>query len=351
MVSDIIVKLKKSKLLGRGGAAFPVGIKWEMVKKAEGEVKYVICNASEGEPGVKKDYAILKHYPERVVYGMIVAMKYLKSKKGIIYLNPDYYGLFSKKLKEIIGDFPIQIYKKPKIAGYVGGVDTTLINVLENKRIEPRLKPPYPTTKGLFNCPTLINNVETFYCVSLIHDNKYDNKRFYTIHGSSLHSGVYELPIDWTIEKILVETRNYPLYDFFVQVGGDSSGEVLNKNQLKKQVSGSGSIKVYNLERHKPIKQMKKWIKFFSKESCGQCTTCREGTYRLKEIIYSKNPDWGLFIDLINSLDKTSFCGLGSAVPIPIKSYLKNILPILPKKRLNSIRNINILLNEIHKIK
>ena len=114
----------------------------------------------------------------------------------------------------------------------------------------------------------MINNVETFYAVSLILADKYDHKRFYTINGDCLWTGVYKFDENWTIEKILKTSKNYPDFDFFVQVGGDASGEVLNKNQLDRKVSGSASITVYSLYKHKPLELMKKWINFFVNESC-----------------------------------------------------------------------------------
>ncbi|MFH1662010.1 MAG: NADH-ubiquinone oxidoreductase-F iron-sulfur binding region domain-containing protein [Candidatus Falkowbacteria bacterium] len=333
-MDNIIDKIKKAKLIGRGGACFPVDVKWNMVKNANGDKKYVVCNASEGEPGVKKDGYILENYPEIVIDGMKIAMDFLNASKAYIYLNPSYFKKLEKKLKKIIGDLPIEVFKKPHNAGYIGGEETSVINGIEGRRIEPRLRPPFPTTNGLWRYPTLINNVETFYNVSLVNSGEYKNKRFYTISGDCMHEGVYDLPDDWTIEKILKETKNYPRCDkngkpkfsFFAQIGGDASGEVLNDKQLKRQATGAGSITIYSVIKHKPINVIKKWLDFFMNESCGQCTPCREGVYRLREIIKSPNPDWKLFADLLDNLDDTAFCGLGCSVSISIKTYMKNVL-------------------------
>lgn len=156
-----------------------------------------------------------------------------------------------------------------------------------------------------------------------------------------MHEGVYELGTSYTIEKILKETGNWPKFPFFVQVGGDASGEVLSSNQLRRVVSGSGSITVCSLARHKSKDLIKKWLNFYLEESCGQCVPCREGVYRLVELINSPNIDWALFSDLLDNLAETSFCGLGCAVSIQIKSYIKNVLADLPDNeiKINGLDN------------
>jgi len=375
---DILNKIKKAGLVGRGGACFPTWLKWSAVAKAMVDKKdserkcYIICNASEGEPGVKKDGYILEHFPERVIDGIKIAIDFLltadsissawdrplrtfrqKSKtrrgakalrpvvKAYIFINHKYHKKFSKKLIEIINDTPaltrpnqkepIELFVKPIGSGYIGGEETSAINAIEGKRIEPRLRPPFPTISGLWGYPTLINNVETFYNVSLVAADEYENKRFYTINGDCLWTGVYNLPENYTIERILKKTKNYPKFPFFVQIGGDASGEVLNSKQLRRRVGGAGSITIYSIEKYQPKKLITNWLDFFVNESCGQCTPCREGVYRLIEIIRSPEPNWQLFIELLNNLSETAFCGLGCVVPIPIKSYIKNVLAKMPE--------------------
>ena len=349
---NIINKIKKANLIGRGGGCFPTAVKWNMVKKATGDKKYVICNASEGEPGVKKDGYILENFGERMIDGMKIAIDFLLENphsnpclldrqdllreegvqvKGYIFINREYYKKFGRKLNKIIADdkkYKIELFIKPVGSGYIGGEETSLLNAIEGKRIEPRLRPPFPTTNGLWGCPTLINNVETFYNVSLVVSGEYKNNRFYTIGGDCVSAGVYELPDNWTIEKILKKTGNYPKFDFFVQIGGDASGEVLNSKQLNKAASGAGSITIYDAKKYKPEEMIKKWISFFLDESCGQCTPCREGVYRLNEIINSPEINWELLEELLNNLDEASFCGLGSVVPTPIRSYKNNVMSL-----------------------
>ena len=334
---DILSKIKKANLVGRGGAGFSVAKKWSAVvealanKEADERKSYVVCNASEGEPGVDKDGYILEHYPEKVIDGIKIAINFLGAEKGYIFLNHSYYKKLNKKLIKLLKDSKIEIFAKPINAGYIGGEESAILNAIEGKRIEPRLKPPFPTARGLWGCPTLINNVETFYNVSLVISGNYKNNRFYTISGDCPNEGVYELPDDLTIEKLLNQTKNYPKFSFFVQIGGNASGEVLNSFQLKRQVSGAGSITVYSLAKNSFKKIMKGWLNFFAGESCGQCTPCREGIYRLNEVFSEEKIDWELFNGLLDNLSDTSFCALGGSVTVPIKSFMKNVYPILNK--------------------
>jgi len=341
-IMDILTKIKKAGLVGRGGACFPTADKWEMVKKAKGKKKYVVCNASEGEPGVAKDSYILENFPEEVINGLKIAIDFLGAEKGYIYINHNYYKKFNKNLVKIIKGEPIEFFIKPIGSGYIGGEESSVLNAMEGRRIEPWLKPPFPTTSGLWGCPTLINNVETFYNVSLVASNKYKKdlrqggaRRFYTISGDCLWTGVFSFPESWTIDKILKETKNYPKFPFFVQIGGEASGEVLGSSQLKRPAGGVGSITVYSILKHKPENLIKNWLDFFLAESCGKCTPCREGVYRLREIVGLPNPDWRLFTDLLNNLEETSFCGLGCVVPIPIKSYINNVLVKMTEDKIN----------------
>jgi len=131
---------------------------------------------------------------------------------------------------------------------------------------------------------------------------------------------------DKSIQHVIAETKNWPKYDFFVQVGGGSAGEVLNQHQLSALPVGAMSLTLYRTSQWPARDLFKHWIGFFLTESCGQCTTCREGTYRLYEVINSKQPDWQLFFDLLDNLSETSFCGLGLSVPTAIRSYIKNVL-------------------------
>jgi NADH:ubiquinone oxidoreductase subunit F (NADH-binding) len=257
-------------------------------------------------------------------------MEYLGAQKCYLYINPTYYQKYRLKILQAVKTNGLtkrfEFFVKPHDSGYIGGEETAILNAISGLKIEPRLKPPYPTTSGLWEAPTLINNVETFYNVSLVDKGTFKSERFYTINGPVKKPGVYLYPDNWTVEKVLTESGNYPSFPFFVQVGGDGSGEVFNQKQLDKAAMGAASITVYDLKKHQPKKLLSYWIDFFAQNSCGQCTTCREGTYRLKELLKQKPLDWKVFSSLVDNLVETSFCALGSSLPVPVKSYFKNVL-------------------------
>ncbi|PLX22142.1 hypothetical protein C0584_00100 [Candidatus Parcubacteria bacterium] len=338
-MTKLLDKIKKAELRGKGGASYPVYLKWEKVAKARSRKKFVICNASEGEPDVMKDEYIIEHHPEKLIEGMKLCMKEVSSDKAFLFINQDYYKKYSKRLKGLIRDDNIELFKKPHPAGYIAGEESSLINTIAGERAEPELKPPFPSTKGLYGAPTIVNNVETFYDVSLLNSNQFNNTRLYSITGDCVWSGVYEFADDETIEDILKNTNNYPSFEFFVQIGGGACGEVLNSDQLNRPVTGSGSITIYSKSKHKPVSVLKNWIDFFMNESCGKCTPCREGTYRLHEILKDKQPDWYMFFAILADLPETSFCALGKSVSIPVISYFQNVLK--DDTKFSSIYNIN----------
>lgn len=279
---------------------------------------------------------MLNNYPEEVVNGIYLIYNFLgrqKIKHVYFFLNHDYYKKYSLKIKEVLSqkkysgleDKVIFIVKSEDLF-YISGEETAILNFIEGKKIEPRLKPPYPTDHGLFKSPTLINNVETFYDISLVSKKQFKNERFYSINGVARHKGVYHLSAVLSIEDVLRHTGNLPDFPFFVQVGGEAAGEVLNSEQLNRPIEDAGSITVYDLKNTDQHKLLNYWINFFAAQSCGNCTTCREGTYRLKELLIQKKFDKKLFWDLIDNLEETSFCALGRSLPVPIKSYFMNIL-------------------------
>jgi len=340
LAKNIIKKIAQAKLIGRGCNNFPTAQKWQAVKDAKttGD-KFVVCNISESEPGVFKDEYILAKYPEMVVTGIQIAMQALQASKGFIYLNPEYYTKFSEYLNAIIESkgIEIEIYAKP-YHDYIGGEETAVLNSMEAERVEPRLKPPYPTTSGFLGQPTLVNNCETFYAVAQIYLNEYRSTRFYCLTHADGDREVKELPIDITIKKVLKAFGHSPSNKFFYQIGGGAAGTCYNSKQLNRNFDGLASIIIF--PKDTPEKNLVlKWADFFQQESCGQCTTCREGTYRLEEMLekfYATGKlDLPLFEDLIFTLQNTSFCPLGRISANAILSYWKNVL----KKDVKNIMN------------
>lgn len=329
MSNSLITKIEKAGLVGRGGAEYPTAKKWRDVKLAADKQKYVICNASEGELGLFKDLYILKNYPEQVVWGMVLALDYLKAKDAFFNINKKYYRQIKSKLTRIVEKYNCRGYNIkifPEEPSYIGGEETALLNAIEGKRTEPRLKPPYPSSIGLFSKPTLINNVETLYNVACLDEGAFVNNRFYSISGKVKNSGVYHLSADLTVEKILRKTDNYPDFEFFVQIGGSASGPICNREQIKKQkMIGAGGLEVYD-KKANPRQIILRWLKFYQEESCGKCAPCRMGTYQLYDLIKRhKGVPWNEIFEILETTEETSFCSLGKLVSIPINSYYANV--------------------------
>ena len=320
----IIEKLKESGLKGRGGGGFPVGLKWELAKKAKGKTKYVICNASEGEPNVFKDGYILRNHLHEVIDGISLAMKTISAEAGYIYINSSYYKEMKESLESTIGKRNIIIFEKK--ARYIGGEETAICESIEGKRTEPRKKPPFLTDYGLFGCPTLMNNVETFYYISKVAEDKYDKKRFYSVNGDVANPGVYEFPENMTIFEVLKKTGNYPAFDFFAQIGGGASGEIMIMEELNRPVTGAGSITIYNKKKTNLFALMERWAEFFHHGNCDKCAPCREGAYRLYEMVKTKKLDYDVLDELFLSLRESSFCALGRGIPLPFISLIEKVI-------------------------
>lgn len=323
-MSDIISKLKESNLTGRGGAGFPTGLKWESVANEPSLKKYVVCNASEGEPNVFKDGYILENYANEAIEGMVLAMETVGAAEAYLYLNPNYFDKYETKLKQIIGDKSIHLFKKPHY--YIGGEETVACNLIEGKKMEPRQRPPFISTVGLFGCPTLMNNVETFYYASKINKGEYKNTRFYSINGDVKNPGVYELPENATIAEILNQTNNWPDFEFFMQVGGGAVGEILLSREVEGPAKGAGSITIYNQTTADPYKIMENWADFFLNGNCDKCVPCREGIYRVKEIILKKDFKKEELEPLFDVLEKASFCALGRGAAAPFRGLISKVL-------------------------
>ncbi len=323
-MNNIFTQLEASGLTGRGGAGFLTAKKWRMFLAAENTEKYIVCNAAEGEPEVAKDFFILDNYAREVVGGIALALKTFKAKEAYIYLNPDYWEHFEGTLAKQIGKLPIKLFKKPH--GYIAGEETTLLEAIEGDMLMPRPRPLYPIESGLWGYPTLINNVETFYYVYQISKGNYRGTRFYTIGGEVTRPGNYELGEDLSIKQVLEQTQNWPQFEFFVQAGGGASGEILLATELDEPLKGAGSLVIYNKETTDPWKLMLKWVDFYRLGNCGKCVPCREGFYRLKEMLMSGRQDKELVKKLALNMRQTSFCPLGRSGYVPLMSLLEKII-------------------------
>ncbi len=329
----LLARIKKAGLVGRGGASFPVHLKWQRMLETEAAEKYVVCNVSEGEPGVKKDFYLLKHEPEKVLAGLQLALDFLDSKTAYFNFNANYWQQLGAELNPFLdglrqSGYNLQVFEEEP--SYIGGETGALLNAIEGKRTEPRLKPPSPSLKGINDRPVLLHNVETLYDVYLVAHDLYQGERLYTIGGEVKSPGVYRLPASLPVAEVLRKTNNYPDFAFFAQVGGGASGPVWPQSQLETNpVVGAGSIEVYPLST--PTRQMlKQWFNFYRAESCGKCAPCRQGTYELAELINQLSVDqeipWAEIDPIVETLEKTAFCELGRSLAIPVKTYRRNVL-------------------------
>ncbi len=320
-MKNIIQKIKESQLLGRSGSSYPVFMKWEAVKSADTNEKYVICNGAEGEMETFKDYFLLKNYPDTILDGIKIAMRELKATKAFIYLKKSYFDEFYSDLQNLIND-DIEVFEKK--GGYIGGEETTVIEAIEGNKPEPRIKPPFPTESGLWGKPTLINNVETFYFISKINSDDYKKTRFFSIAGDAPNKGVFELNEDITVKELLEKTNNVPTFDYFLQVGGGSSGEILLPQETEKKLNCLGSVIIYNKKTTDLFLLMEKWTNFFLEGNCDKCTPCREGLFRIKEMIDKRN--FSEINDLFFVMEKTSLCPLGKVAVSPFFTLLEKII-------------------------
>jgi formate dehydrogenase beta subunit len=326
MKQDIIAKIKKANLLGRGGADFPTWIKWDAVKKEENKGKkiYIIANGSEGEPAVFKDEHILKEHPKEFIEGIKIALKTFSNSEAIIYLNHKYYDKYKKKLEKFSRGYPISYFRKT--AGYLAGEETALISHIEGRRAEPRVKPPYPAQSGLHGLPTLINNVETYYRIYEIENGLYNGQAFFSISGDVKNKGVFEFPEKYSLKKILLETNNWPDFDFFVQAGGGAAGTIFLPKELDRPKVGAASIVVFNRKKTDLFKLMKYWADFFARENCDKCTPCRESSMRILAMIEKKKLDRKKLEEMFLALENTSFCPLGKGMAAPYKTLINKLL-------------------------
>ncbi|MBP7355261.1 MAG: NADH-quinone oxidoreductase subunit NuoF [Longilinea sp.] len=362
---QVIETLSKAGLRGRGGAGFPTGTKWGFVAKTPGKVKYVVCNADESEPGTFKDRLILEGDPFSIIEAMTLAGYAVGASVGYIYVRGEY-GLAQERLhnaiaqaeemgflgKNLFGtDFSFEIHVHGGAGAYICGEETALIESIEGKRGEPRSRPPYPTTHGLWGKPTLVNNVETLANVAPIIRNGAEwfrsfgtpsspGTKVYTILGNTNVTGLIEVPMGVTLREVLAiygkgmkNGANFKL----AQTGG-SSGSVIPASLQDTPMDfdafnragvalGSGALLICD-EETCVVDLARVLLKFFEVESCGKCTPCRVGNERAYQILTNIAEGVGTLQDLddllmlSDNLYQLSNCGLGQTAGTPIRDVL-----------------------------
>ncbi|MDP2726894.1 MAG: NADH-ubiquinone oxidoreductase-F iron-sulfur binding region domain-containing protein, partial [Dehalococcoidia bacterium] len=294
--AQVVDIVKQSGLRGRGGAGFPVGLKWDMTGKAPGAEKYVLCNADEGEVGTFKDRYVLEHDPFTLIEGIAVACYAVGARQAYIYLRGEYHRLLGPLRQAILQserkeDLGCRIEVWEGAGAYVCGEESALMESLEGKRGEPRLRPPFPPTQGLWGKPTVINNLETLMNIphilaqgaawfSSMGTEQSKGTKVFSVSGDVARPGVYEVVMGASLRDLvegLAGARDVKM----VQVGG-ASGRVLPHQLLDaplafEAVLGAGAIIAYNTSRD-ALEIGLRTMEFFAEESCGKCTPCREGT-------------------------------------------------------------------------
>ncbi len=363
---EVIDVIKESGLRGRGGAGFPTGKKWELTKASEGNQKYVVCNADEGDPGAFMDRSILEGDPHAVLEAMIIAGYAIGANKGYIYVRAEYpiavqrlkiainqareYGLLGENIFNTGFSFDIEI--RLGAGAFVCGEETALLESIEGKRGQPRVKPPYPAQSGLWGKPTLINNVETYANIaqiilngakwySSIGTETSKGTKVFALGGNVNNIGLVEVPMGTTLREIIYDIgggipngRDFKA----AQTGGPSGGCIpkehldtpIDYESLKEigSMMGSGGLIVMD-DTKCMVCLAKFYLEFTVSESCGKCTPCRIGTKRMLEILERLCNGEGEELDIYKleklaaNIQKSSICGLGQSAPNPVISTLK----------------------------
>ncbi len=364
---DIIAELKTSALRGRGGAGFPTGLKWSFMPRAFPGDKYIVCNSDEGEPGTFKDRDILRYNPHQLIEGMAIAGYVLGARVGYNYIHGeifDCYTIFERALNEareagylgdkLFGtDFCFQLHAHHGYGAYICGEETALLESIEGKKGQPRFKPPFPASFGLYGKPTTINNTETLASVPWIMQHggqaflelgKPNNggPKLFSVSGHVNKPGNYEVPLGTPFSELLEMAGGVRTgHKLKAVIPGGSSAPVLpagimmdctmDFDSIAKAGSmlGSGAVIVMD-ETVCMVRALERLSYFYFEESCGQCTPCREGTGWMYRVIHRIEHGQGRpdDLELLNSVASRigghTICALGDAAALPVQSFLKH---------------------------
>ncbi len=362
----VIEEVKRSRLRGRGGGGYLTGMKWQQARASAGPVRYLICNADEGDPGAFMDRSMLESDPLNIIEGMLIAGYAIGATRGFFYVRAEYplairriqraieqcreWGLLGEKI--LGSDFSFDLEIRLGAGAFVCGEETALIQSIEGERGQPRLRPPYPTTAGLWGKPTCINNVETFANVAVVINHGADwfaqigteksgGTKVFALAGKAKHTGLVEVPMGTTLREIVEEIGGGVGDDHAfkaIQTGGPAGGCIpaefldtpVDYDTLTKAGSIMGSGGMIVLDDSDCMVDIAKFFMTFSQdESCGKCTPCREGTTRMLEILERITGGKGDAEDLVKLerlgqlVRRTSLCGLGRAAPNPVLSTMR----------------------------
>jgi NADH-quinone oxidoreductase subunit F len=363
--AEIIDIVKRSGLRGRGGAGFPTGVKWGFVPKNAGKPVYLCVNADESEPGTFKDRLIIEKDPHQLIEGVIISAYALDCHLAFIYIRGEFFH-GAKVLEQAIAEaygkgflgknilgtgYDLDLILHRGAGAYICGEETALLESLEGKRGHPRLKPPFPAVIGLYNCPTVINNVETLANVPHIVNNgpewfsaigteRNTGTRLFGVSGHVRYPGVYELPMGVTLRELIYEHCGGMREGRQLKaiVPGGSSVPVLTAEQVDVRLDfesvakagsmlGSAGVIVMD-DTTCMVKAIRRITKFYAEESCGQCTQCREGTEWLYQVLTRIEAGKGrpgeleVLLDICSNMKGRTICPLSDAAAMPVESYI-----------------------------
>jgi NADH-quinone oxidoreductase subunit F len=362
--SDIIERVKESGLRGRGGAGFPTGMKWSFVAQDTGKPVYIVCNADEGEPGTFKDRPLMEQDPHQLVEGMIVGGLALNSVQGYIYLRGEF-AHAGRRLSKAISQAYEKGYLGADVLGsgrrfdltlhraagaYICGEETALLDSLEGRRGQPRLRPPFPATHGLYGCPTTVNNVESIAAVPFILRHGVDwwrqwgtekspGPKLIGVSGNVANPGNYEVALGTPISEIVELAGGMAEgHELKFWCPGGSSTPLLPAEAIdtpytfeaiaeQGSMLGTGAVMIYS-DQVCVVDTVLRFTEFYEHESCGKCTPCREGGYWLSQILrrleagQGRHEDLDLLQDICDNVFGRSFCALGDGMTSPIVASL-----------------------------
>lgn len=377
---DVVGEVKASMLKGRGGAGFPTGLKWSFIAKPEGVPRYLVCNADESEPGTFKDRYLMEKIPHYLIEGMIVSSYALGANRSYIYIRGEYmfvYRILKKAIEEayangflgknILGSgYDLELIVTPGAGAYICGEETALLESLEGKRGNPRIKPPFPAVKGLWGCPTVVNNVESIATVVPIINmgsaeyvkigtEQSKGTKLISACGNVERPGVYEIELGLSIEEFIYGDdwcrgiKNGKKLKALVP--GGSSVPILPAHLITKTAKGedrlmsyesfadggfetgsmlgSGGFIVFD-EDQCIVKNTYNFSRFYAHESCGQCSPCREGTSWMEKILWRMENGQGTMedIDTLETMNKNieghTICPLGDAAAWPVAAAIRH---------------------------
>jgi NADH-quinone oxidoreductase subunit F len=377
---DVVEEVKKSGLRGRGGAGFPTGLKWSFLDRKTNNPRYLVCNADESEPGTFKDRYLMEHIPHQLIEGLIVSSYALGCNTTYIYVRGEFkslIGILEKAIaearmngflgKNILGTgYSLEIYVHPGAGAYICGEETALLESLEGKRGNPRIKPPFPAVKGLYDCPTVVNNVETLAAVGPIINmsgpeyakigiGRSTGTKLISACGNINRPGVYEIELGLPVKEFLFSDEYCGGISNGKQlkavIPGGSSVPVLPANLFLQTASGearlmsyesladggfatgtmmgSGGFIVYD-EDACMVRSTWNYSRFYHHESCGQCSPCREGTGWMEKVLHrienghGRQEDIDLLVSIASKIEGNTICPLGDAAAWPVASAIRH---------------------------